>query len=341
MPTSEIIGIKGTGVYFPKKKVKVEHLAKHYKLDYSKILDEHGVREIHVSSQGEDEFFMSIKAIQDSLKNANLNPKDINVIIYCKGLTKKKSTLSFSSRIIEYINATNAYGFDLDAGFIGGLLGIHVANDIIKNSYQMKNAVVVAAQEFDEMYLFGDKESRLKNMIFGDGAAAVILSKNCINNKILSSNFVIDHYTKFIDQLLSEKHEMSNVHKIINSLDVLGIVKHLKETQFMADLTRRWVENAHTAIESCLDSVNLDLKDVDHLIKTQLSTKETALLADKLKVSQDRIYNTSIEKGHLGNADILSNLHLTLQNSNLRNLDIIVLVAANYDCSSGAIVLRR
>ena len=76
-------------------------------------------------------------------------------------------------------------------------------------------------------------------------------------------------------------------------------------------------------------------------IKTQLSKQETQILMQKLGIDGAKIYNASEEKGHLGHADILSNLHIALKNQNIKDLDILVLVAANYDCSSGSIVLRR
>jgi 3-oxoacyl-[acyl-carrier-protein] synthase-3 len=342
MPTSNIVGIKGSGAYFPRQKVEVKDLAEKYHLNYSRILKDHGIRRIHVASASENELFMATKAAGDALHDAGLSPKDIDVVIFCKGITRQKTARTISSQIIENIKATEAYGFDIEGGLIGGLIGIQVANDVIKNNYYVNNALIVAAQEFDELYLFGGGASRIKNMIFGDGAAALVLSKDANNNKILASDFVIDHYTSFIDELLLESLiKDSQVKKMFQKLKVMAVVKKIKQKQILSKLTERWVENSYKVIESCIKSINLDVSDINHFIQTQLSVKETELLSKKLGISMDRIYNTSAERGHLGHADILYNLHSTLQNPNLKNLDIIAVVTSNYDCSSGAIILRR
>jgi len=341
MPISSIIGIKGTGVYFPRKKVNVEHIAKTYGIDHSRIIKDHGVKEIHVASEHETEFYMATQAVKDALKDAKLSPKNIDLMIYCKGLTVKKSAAPSSSILIDELQAYKAYGFDLDAGFIGGLMGIHIANDIILNNPNINNAIVVASQEFDEIYLF-DKSSRVKNMIFGDGAAAVVLSKQGANNSILSSTFIIDNYSGFVESLIrKEFREKSIMKRIMHSFNSLPVVKDIDGNKVMIKAAERWVDNSYRAIDLAVKRINLDFNDINHFIKTQLSLKETEMLAKRLNIDKNKIFNASSEKGHLGQADILSNLHMALKNIKMNNLDIIVLVAANYDCSSGAIVLRR
>lgn len=337
-----MIGIKGTGVYFPKEKLEVKELAKRYKFDYRSLLSDHGVKQIHIANPKEDELFMAGKAVEEALKDAKLSYKDIDVIIFCKGITRQKTTRTYSSRIIENLKASDAYGFDIDGGLIGGLIGIQIANDIIKNNYAIENAVVVAAQEFDELYLFKGKTPRINNMVFGDGAAAVVLSQGAENNKILVSNFVIDHYTNFIDEvLLQSLHEDSKLQTFLNKFKSTDVVKKFQQQRTVSKMTERWVENAYKAIDACMKSINLDVSDINHFVKTQLSIKETNMLIQRLKIDPSKIYNSSSEKGHLGHADILYNLHTTLKNQELKNLDIIALVTANYDCSSGALVLRR
>jgi 3-oxoacyl-[acyl-carrier-protein] synthase-3 len=342
MPNSDLIGIKGSGAYFPRQIVEVKDLAQKYHLNYHTLLEDHGIKQIHVANPQENELFMATKAVEEALKDAQLKPENIDIIIFCKGITRQKTARPIASQIIEDIKATNAYGFDIEGGLIGGLIGIQVANDIIKNNYSINNAIIVAAQEFDEIYLFGGEVSRIKNMIFGDGAAAVVLSKDAVNNKILSSEFVIDHYTNFIDDMLMESvSKESALKKVLQKFNVTAVVKRVKENKTLSKLTERWVENSFKVIEACMRKINLDVTDINHFIKTQLSLKETELLCKKLNIEKVRIYNTSPEKGHLGNADILYNLHSMLKNTTLKNLDIIALVTANYDCSSGAIVLRR
>jgi 3-oxoacyl-[acyl-carrier-protein] synthase-3 len=342
MPTSSLVGVKGSGAYFPKQRVEVKELAHKYHLNYLHLLNDHGIKNIHLASKFEDEVFMATRAVEEALDDAKLEPEDIDVIIFCKGITRQKTARTISSQIIENIKATEAYGFDIEGGLIGGLIGIQVANDIIKNNYSSNNAIIVSAQEFDEVYLFGGGASRLKHMIFGDGAAAIVLSKDAQNNKILSSEFVIDHNTALIDDMLMENlQKESQLKKFISKFKVTAVVKKVQKKNSLSKLAERWVENSYKVIEASMKEINLDVSDINHFVKTQLSLKETELLCEKLDIDKSKLFNTSTEHGHLGPADIIYNLHATLKNPNLKNLDIIAMVTANYDCSSGAIILRR
>jgi 3-oxoacyl-[acyl-carrier-protein] synthase III len=342
MPTSKSVGIVGSGTYFPKKAVNVKDLAKQFNMDYERIFNDHGITNIHISDDHEDEYYMSLKAAESALNNSKLNPEDIDLVIYCKGITRQKSPRTFSSRILDYIGADDAYGFDIDGGFMGGLIGIQVASDIIKTNFRMNRALVVGAQEFDELYMFGNKASRIGKMVFGDGAAAVVLSHEAEINKILSSNFIIDNYTYLIDELFEESHESGpKLKRFFKNLASSPVIKSIRSDRLIPKLTDNWVRNSYNAIEMCLKSINLDVSDVDHFVKTQLSLKETEMLREKLKIPREKIHNASAQKGHLGHADILYNLHLMLQDKSLNNLDIIAVVTANYDCSSGAIIIRR
>jgi 3-oxoacyl-[acyl-carrier-protein] synthase III len=341
MPTSSMVGIKGSGAYFPKQQIEVKELARKYHLNYTALLKDHGIKSIHLAGPNEDELFMATKAVQEALKDSQLKAQDIKLVIFCKGLTRQKTARPLSSQVIEAIKATEAYGFDVEGGLIGGLLGIQIANDMIKNNFDINNAIIVAAQEFDEVYLFGGGAARFKKMVFGDGAAALVLSKDAANNKILTADFVIDHDTSFIDELLAESvGKDGKLKKVLDKLKGTAVVKNIGK-QKLSKLTDRWVDNSYRVLASCMKSINLDVGDISYFIKTQLSLRETELLIQKLNIRNDKIYNTSSEKGHLGHADILYNLHSTLKNPKLMNLDIIAIVTANYDCSSGAIILRR
>ncbi|KYK24395.1 hypothetical protein AYK26_06875 [Euryarchaeota archaeon SM23-78] len=342
MPISDLIGIRGTGAYFPRKKVDVKDLAKKYHLNYHKLLEEHGIKRIHVAGSSEDELFMATKAVQQALHDAKIGAKDIDIVIFCKGITRRTTSRTYSSEIIKIIDGNEVYGFDIEGGLIGGLIGIQLANDIIKNNFHINNAVVVASQEFDELYLFGGGASRIKNMIFGDGAAALVLSNDATNNHILASNFLTDHYTGFLEDLLIQSFKSdSKLKQFLGKFKVSAVVKKINKKKVISKMVERSVANSYKVIEFCMKKINLDVTDINHFIKTQLSLKETELLCKRLGISTDKIYNASAEKGHLGHADILCNLHLTLKNPNIKNLDIIAVATANLDCSSGAIILRR
>jgi len=340
MPTSELIGISGSGVYFPRKTIMVDDLAKIYHVEDRQILKNQGIKKVHVADSKETEFYMATEAVKKGLKDSQIEASDVNVVIYCKGIRQQKTARTFSSRLIQVTNMENAYGFDIDGGFIGGLIGLQVANDIIKNSTQIRNALVVASQEFDELYLFGGGASRVKHMIFGDGAAAVVLSAESEYNKILCSNFVTDHYTNFIDMMMGTP-TTSGLTKFVSKVRGGSVVEFKGQSKVLANLSERWVKNAYSTLNFCMKEINLDISDINHLVKTQLSPAENDMFCKRLQISPDKIHSHASDRGHLGHADMLANLDSTLKNKQLNAMDIVALVTANYDGSSGTVILRK
>ncbi len=334
MPTSELVGISGSGVYVPRKQVTVRELAESRGLNYEALANK-GIQHIAVASDSETELFMAQKSALQALSEAKVKPSAVDVVIYAKGITHQKGMRSFASQLIESMKLERAYGFDIDAGFLGGLIAIHVANNLLKSNPFLSTALVVAAQEFDELYLFDDDKSRVRQMIFGDGAAACVLSLHSTANKVLSSNFTTDHATNLIDQLMSEKYASRKFSLFRKS----AVVK--TPSSVPPVINDRIVSNTVRTLQASLHAVNLDASDVSYFVKTQLTLGETAGFIKKMNIPSEKIVNASTEKGYLGQADVLANLHHALHDVNLQTLDVIALIAPNYDCSAGTIIIRR
>jgi 3-oxoacyl-[acyl-carrier-protein] synthase III len=342
MPTTDCIGISGSGCYFPKRKVSVKDYARELNMDYSEAIAGHGVEQIGISGPAEDALYMATEAAKSAIKDAKLRAQDIDIIIFCDGILPQRSTRTCSSEIIMRLKADKAYGFDMEGGFIVTLMGIQIAKDAVLNSPHMRNVLIVASQTFNESCLYRDDRSRLMTNVFGDGAAAIVVTKNYSRNIIMASEFIVDHFTGYLNEVVERdgKHTKLQL-KLKAPFAKVPIVNKLYADQMFSKLIDKCVRNSYQAVDVCLKSVNLDIKDINHFIHTQLLTKETHLLSKKLNISPEHIYNASAMKGHLGHADTLSNLHVALKGANLKNMHIIVLVSSNYDCSAGSIVLRR
>src|SRR4030042_406504 len=110
MPTSNMIGIIGSGAYLPKQEIEVKELAHKYHLNYHDIIKDHGIRRVHLANSSESEVFMATRAVEDALDDSRLPPQNIDLVIYCKGISKQKTARPISSQIIEKIKASEEYG---------------------------------------------------------------------------------------------------------------------------------------------------------------------------------------------------------------------------------------
>ena len=342
MPIAELIGITGTSSYFPKRKVSVEELLRKAGSNLDRDALDPGVSHIHIAEPNEDSFSMAAKAAKAAIDDAKLDEDVIGLVIYCDGVSQTRYERTYSHELIKRLKTQNAYGFDVEGGFIVSLMAIQIAKDLLVNSVNLQHAIVVSAHKFEESAYYKGEKSRLASGIFGDGAAAVVLSKNSKHNLILATSFVMDHYTDLTDELINrELSWIKSTSPFKKSLLKFPLPKKMYFNKLLSQLASRAAENSHRAINFALLSVNLGIRDVDLFIKSRIVLKETAQLLNKLDLTKSSIYNASSEKGNLGHADTLSNIHLALKNAEIVDLDIILVVASSYDCSAGALVLRR
>ena len=127
---------------------------------------------------------MAVKAIESLLKKRGITALDIDIIIVAT-VTPDYVFPATSNVVCDKIGATNAWGFDLAAGCSGFLFALTTGTQFIETG-KYKKVIVVGA---DKMSSICDYTDRSTCIIFGDGAAAVLLEPNYeglgIQNSIL------------------------------------------------------------------------------------------------------------------------------------------------------------
>lgn len=192
--------IIGTGSYLPgEKPVTNEMLSEIFGESINLIGDYFGVvsRSFVVdyrtgeNTSNENNSDFCYKAVKEALQKAQIKTKDIGLLIASTN-TPDYSLPQTSALIQEKIGLKDAITLDLRGGCSAPLQGILIAENFIKSGL-VENAIVVGSECFSTMYyhyLLKNRENYLvkdlmSSLIFGDGAAAVIVSKNKSNNAIL------------------------------------------------------------------------------------------------------------------------------------------------------------
>ncbi len=116
---------------------------------------------------------MAVEAITALLKKKNISPLEIDMIIVGT-VTPDHIFPSTSNIICDKIGAKNAWGFDVSAACSGFLYSLTTGVQFIETG-KYKKVIVVGA---DKMSSIIDYTDRSTCIIFGDGAAAVLLEPN-------------------------------------------------------------------------------------------------------------------------------------------------------------------
>ena len=116
---------------------------------------------------------MGAEAVKSLCTKSGLAPGDIDIVI-CATVTPDMLFPSTANLIAHKAGATKAWGFDLSAACSGFLFALTTGAQFVENG-SAKNVVVVGA---DKMSSIIDYTDRTTCVLFGDGAAAVLLQQD-------------------------------------------------------------------------------------------------------------------------------------------------------------------
>lgn len=133
-----------------------------------------GIKERRLlKKDGEGTSYLAIKAAEDLIKKANLDPKDIDAVILATA-TPDMPVASTGVYVASKIGATNAFSYDLCAACSSFLYGMATAASYIESG-RYKKVLLIGA---DKMSSIIDYEDRATSIIFGDGGGAVLFEPN-------------------------------------------------------------------------------------------------------------------------------------------------------------------
>lgn len=155
-----------------------------------------GIKERRIlKEEGKGTSYLAIKAAQNLLEKAQLDPKEIDLVIMATA-TPDMPVASTGVYVATQIGATNAFAFDLHAACSSFLYGLSNASAYIASG-KYKKVLLIGA---DKMSSIIDYTDRATCIIFGDGAGAVLLEPNHeglgLQDELLKSDGIGREYLK-------------------------------------------------------------------------------------------------------------------------------------------------
>mgnify|MGYP000135576500 CR=1 FL=1 len=117
--------------------------------------------------------FMAIRAAQDLISKANLDPKEIDMVLVATA-TPDMPVASTAVHTATEIGAINAFAYDLQAACSSFLYGMSTAAAYVASG-RYKKVLLIGA---DKMSSIIDYSDRATCIIFGDGAGAALFEPN-------------------------------------------------------------------------------------------------------------------------------------------------------------------
>jgi 3-oxoacyl-[acyl-carrier-protein] synthase-3 len=164
------VAISGWGAYTPRRILSNQELETLVQTSDEWIQSRTGIRERHIAAPGETTSTMCTAAARQALECARLDAADVQLVI-CATTTPDHLLPSTGCLIQQRLGANRAGAFDLNSACTGFLSALIVGTQFIRcGTYER---VLVVAGETLSRYI--DWQDRSTCILFGDGAAAVVL----------------------------------------------------------------------------------------------------------------------------------------------------------------------
>jgi 3-oxoacyl-[acyl-carrier-protein] synthase-3 len=174
--------ITGWGIYTPAHVLRNDDLERLVDTSDEWIFSRTGIRERHIASPGETTSTMCTAAGQQALEHAGLTGADIELVL-CASTTPDYLLPASACLVQQRLGATQAGAMDINAACSGFIYALAVAHQFIQAGTYRRILVTVG----ETLTRFINYEDRGTCVLFGDGAAAVVLEATSQEAGVLST----------------------------------------------------------------------------------------------------------------------------------------------------------
>lgn len=321
------VGIIGLGHHLPKTRLTNRDLEKMVETSDDWIMTRTGIRERRIAGKDEKNSDMAVKAGREALRNANLDPEKLDLIIVAT-ISPDSNFPSVACLVQKAIHAHHAAAFDLSAACSGFLYALTTAKQFIQNGLY-RNALVVASEKITS---YVDWNDRGTCVLFGDGAGACVLAPIRGNRGILSE--FMHAQGRFGDLMMVVSGEREPLDQKTKVITLPHIAMQGKELFKVA------VNSMAEAVKIAVKKAKLKLSDIDCVVPHQANDRIISAVAKKLGIPKDEFFINIDKYGNMSAASIAVALYEAVEQKRVKRGDHVVLVTFGAGLVSAANVVR-
>jgi len=171
---SIVPGITAVGGYVPDYVLTNEELEKLVDTNDEWITTRTGIKERRIlKGEQQGTSVMAVKVLKQLLERSGTDPKDLDAVIIAT-ITPDYFFPTTANLVATEAGAVNAFGFDMMAACSGFVFALETGANYIRSGNYKKVAVIGA----DKMSSITNYKDRNSCILFGDGAAGVMLEPN-------------------------------------------------------------------------------------------------------------------------------------------------------------------
>lgn len=319
---SEIIGF---GHFLPPKVLTNDDLSNMVDTSDEWIRTRTGICSRHVV-EDETTSLIAGKAVENALRNANLEPKDVDAFILAT-ITPDNTTPSTALKIARNLGFRSGVpAFDISAACSGFVYAMTLADNMIRLK-QAKTVVIAGAECLSKIVDWTDRNTCV---LFGDGAGAAVLRAtegrgDNTDTGILSTCIYADGQQ--YDSLQTTGGVSTTQSPGVVSMNGKEVFKHA-----VACLTQ--------AAQQALDDANLTIDDVDWLMPHQANIRIIDSVTERMCINKEKVIVSLDHHGNTSAASIPLALSENFAQGKIKKGQVLVLTAMGAGFTWGGACVR-
>ena len=332
--------IRSSGMYVPEKVVKNDDLAQLMTTSDEWIQRRSGICERRYAAEGDRCSDLAKRSVEDILGKGDVKAEEIDAIIF--------STLSPDHHfpgcgvfLQEKLGWANRHipCYDIRQQCSGFIYGLQMAQAFVETG-MYENVLLVGAELHSNALEYNDR-GRAVTVLFGDGAASVVVSRSTDENSgILITKVHADGegalqgvHLKLFD--IGKKpivyYDPSDDDSNVGLFPEMPNPKNL-----FANAVRRMVEVSL----SCLKDLGLTIHDVDWVLPHQANARINKMVAEYLEIPHEKVLYNIHKYGNTTAATIPLLLDEFSKNGTIKRGDLLLMVAFGSGFTWGAGIVR-
>ena len=320
--------IIGIGAYAPKRVLTNADLERMVQTSDEWIVQRTGIRERHVADESEATSDLAIKAAQQALERAQVEPGEIDLIVL--GTTTGDMAFPTTANIVQHrLGCRNAGSMDVYAACSGSIYSLSIGSQYVQTG-KYKTVLCVGAECLSRITDYTDRGTCI---LLADAAGAVVLRPSDGEAGILDTDLYSEG--RYGD-LLMQPAGGSRKPATHETVDKRMHYTRMKGNEVFKVAVRMFSDSA----ERILSRNGFTAQDLALFIPHQANLRIIEAAVKRLKLPMDRVLINVDRYGNPGAASVYVALEEAWASKRLNPGDLVLMAAFGGGFTWGAALLR-
>ncbi|MFL1899199.1 ketoacyl-ACP synthase III family protein [Streptomyces tauricus] len=264
---------------------------------------------------------MAVRAGRQALSRSGHRPQDVSLLLHATAYRQGPEGWAAASYVERYAVGAGAPALEIQQGCNGGLFALGLARNHL-GQHADTAVLLTCADRFDGDF---DRWRTNKGMVFGDGAAAVVMSRGRGTARVLG---VATRADSELEQMHRGEGSLASATLRRKPLDAAPAKKAFLRITPPAEVQRRFEAQVVAAVECALSEAGTKLDGIAQVLVSNLGHEMlTRVFLQPLGLPVERTaWQWGRRIGHLANSDQFLALEHQVRTGVLHEGDLVLMV---------------